>query len=89
MPGPATRVGMEKNGMPPQVLAALDELKMFDRLQNNDLYQPPDAEHSIETLKLARDEPLAFTKPEQTASAAPAADAIRDVRVKAGGANLT
>ncbi len=78
MPGPASRVAMEKSGMPANVLAALDEMKMFDRMQKNDLYEPPASLEDAKTVvALAQNSPLAFKQAEQQfASANPDAGAV-------------
>lgn len=58
MPGPATMRALEARGVPPEVLAAMDGLKLSNRAQRDDLYTIP--EDSIAVLAAVRESnPLA------------------------------
>ena len=84
MPGPATRAAMAKNGMPENVLAALDEMKIFDRLQGNDVYTPPADQVAMDILKQARETPIAFVQSKEEIVVV----SNNERGMKIGGANL-
>jgi hypothetical protein len=79
-PGPATRQAMVTKGVPENVIKAMDELKLFNKSQRDDLYEPPSREDSMKILKDAKEKPLVFPPAQQLAAASAPASVLTNGR---------